>query len=231
MRVLLFDIDGTLLRPARGRGYRREIKRALEAVFGTSGRLDEVGFAGKTDLAILREALEPAGVPAAVIREKLGEWEAGFYDLTVRLGREEPLFVQCEGVRDLVHTLDGDSRYLLSILTGNLERLAAAKLAAVGLEGYFRVRGAYGSDHEDRNALPAVAAARIGAHVGRTLAPDEFVIIGDTPRDIEAARHFGMRCVAVATGPFALDELAAHEPDVLLPDLCDVKQTLAALGG
>ena len=231
MQVLLFDIDGTLLTSVRGRGYRREIKRAIEAVFGTSGQLDEVSFAGRTDLAILREALEPAGITPAEIRERLAEWEAGFHDITVRLGRDEPLFVQCDGVRELIRTLDGDDRYLLSILTGNLERMATAKLAAVGLDRYFRVRGAYGSDHEDRNELPAIAAERIRAHAGRALRPDEFVIIGDTPRDIAAARHFGMRCVAVASGPFDLDALAAHAPDVLLPSLCDTDEVLAALGG
>lgn len=228
--VLLFDIDGTLLVPARGRAYRHEIKCALVEVFGTFGRLDEVGFGGKTDLAILREALEPVGVSPETIRERIDHWEAGLLELTERLGRELPLFVQCAGVVDLLEALEADDRYLLSLLTGNLEAMATAKLAAVGLERYFRLRGAYGSDHEDRNELPAIAAGRIAAQTGRSYAPESFVIVGDTPRDIAAARHFGMRCVAVATGGFTLDALARCAPDALLPDLCDPGAVLSALG-
>jgi phosphoglycolate phosphatase-like HAD superfamily hydrolase len=229
--ILLFDIDGTILVPAPGRGYRREIKAALTKVYGTAGRIDEVRFAGKTDLSILREALEPEGVMPEVIRERLGEWEASFIELTTRLDREAPLFVACAGVCELLATLDRDERYALSILTGNLEPMAAIKLAAVGLGGHFRLRGAYGSDHEDRNALPAIASARIAAQIGREYAPEQFVIVGDTPRDVEAARAFGMRCVAVATGHFSVDALAAHGPDVVLQDLSDLDRVLALLAG
>ena len=130
---------------------------------------------------------------------------------------------------DLVARLDEDPRFALSILTGNLEPMASVKLAAVGLHGHFRLRGAYGSDHEDRNELPAIAAERIAAQTGRAFTAEQFVIVGDTPRDVAAARAFGMRCVAVATGHFSLDELAAHRPDALLPDLCDLDAFLATL--
>src|SRR6185369_14865806 len=119
--VFLFDIDGTLCVPARGRGYRREIKEVLTTVFGTAGRLDEVTFAGKTDLLILREALEPEGIGPEIIRERLGDWQSHFVDLTLRLGSETPLFVSCSGVESVLAELDRDDRFLLSILTGNLE--------------------------------------------------------------------------------------------------------------
>jgi FMN phosphatase YigB (HAD superfamily) len=119
--VLLFDIDGTLLLPARGRGYRREIKRGLEMIFGTAGRIDEVSFAGKTDLAILREALEDYGVGPAEIRARLGAWQTLFIEMTEQLGRDLPLFVACSGVPDLVARLDRDPRFALSNLTGKHE--------------------------------------------------------------------------------------------------------------
>src|SRR5690349_9458120 len=101
-RVLLFDIDGTLLVSARRRGYRRAIREALERVFGTAGRLDEIRFDGKTDLAILREALEPEGITPEVIRERLVDWESGFVELTRALGREDPVFLRCPGVGELL---------------------------------------------------------------------------------------------------------------------------------
>jgi phosphoglycolate phosphatase len=228
--VFLFDIDGTLVVPARGRGYRREIKEILETVFGTAGRLDDVRFDGKTDLAILREALEPEGVTPALIRERLDRWQSLFVETTERLGRDEPLFVACDGIHELLAALGRDPRYALSVLTGNLEPMATVKLAAVGIERHFPLRGAYGSDDEDRNALPAIAAARVAGQTGRAYAPEQFVIVGDTPRDVWAARAFGMRCVAVATGHFTAEQLAEHEPDAVLPSLCDLDAFLAALG-
>jgi phosphoglycolate phosphatase-like HAD superfamily hydrolase len=228
--VLLFDIDGTLLRSARRRGYRDAVRQALEKLFGTYGRIDEVDFGGRTDLSILREALEPAGISPETIRERIGEWEAALLELTERLCLDGPLYVRCPGVGELVEALDADDRYTLSLLTGNLEMLAARKLAVVGLDHHFRVRGAYGGDHEDRNELPAIAAARVAAHAARDYAPSDFVIVGDTPRDVAAARHFGMRCVAVATGGFSLDDLAVCRPDALLPDLSDLDAALEAIG-
>lgn len=230
-RVLLFDIDGTLLRSLRGRGYRQAIHRAIEDVFGTAGRIADMRFDGKTDLAILREALEPEGVDADEIRRRLGDWENGFVALTHRLTSEAPLFACCPGVEDLLGRLEGDAHFDISVLTGNLERMAGVKLAAVGLERHFTLRGAYGSDHEDRNELPAIASLRFAEQTGRVARPNEFVIIGDTPRDIEAARGFGMRCVAVATGHYSVDELAAHEPDALFEDLVETDAVLAVLEG
>ena len=230
-RVLLFDIDGTLMNAVHGRGYRREIRAALEAVFGTAGLIDQTRFDGKTDLAILREALEPAGIPASEIHRRMPDWEAGFIELTHRLSAKAPLFACCPGAEQLLQRLDEDTRFDLSVLTGNLERMAGVKLAAVGLDRHIRLRGAYGSDHENRNELPAIASARIAEQTGQDRPPADFMIIGDTPRDIEVARGFGMRCMAVATGHYSLDALAAHEPDVLLADLSDTDLVMDSLLG
>ena len=106
MQILLFDIDGTLLRTAKGRGYRAEIKRVLETVFGTYGLLDEVTFGGKTDLAILREALEPVGIPLPEIHGRLKDWERGFVEITHQLNAVAPVFELCPGIGSLVTMLD-----------------------------------------------------------------------------------------------------------------------------
>lgn len=230
MKVLLFDIDGTLLEAARGRGYRRGVAGVIESVFGTPGRVADVSMAGKTDVAILSEALASEGITMDEVRAKLHLWEAGFYDLVTTMHGEAPLFLRCPGVGELLDRLSADHRFALSVLTGNMERMATAKLATVGLDHYFRLRGAYGSDHHDRRELPAIAAARLREQTGQALASEDFVIIGDTPRDIECAKHFGMRSIAVATGPFALEALAEHAPDALLPDLSDTEAVLAAIG-
>jgi phosphoglycolate phosphatase len=111
-------------------------------------------------------------------------------------------------------------------VTGNLEAVARLKLDRAGLGGWFAAgQGAFGSDAEDRAQLPAIARRRAGRLDGGAPYPRErTVVIGDTPRDIACARADGVRCVAVATGPYAAEELAganavaraAHELPALL---------------
>src|SRR5204863_420640 len=111
-------------------------------------------------------------------------------------------------------------RYLSALLTGNIEPAAYLKLEISGLSEFFRLPGAFGDDSFDRRDLPELAAQRINKHLGADLQPEQFIVIGDTPNDIACARHFGARVLAVATGRVhSAEELAACEPDALLPDL------------
>ncbi len=228
-RVLLFDIDGTLIRAARRPEYRGRMKQLLVDVFGTCGRIAEVDFGGKTDLSIYREALECEGVTPERIREELPRLEAAMVSLLEEMAATGEVFHLCAGVRDLLEALKGDARFLPSLLTGNVERLAEAKLRVAGIWHYFRGRGAFGGDAEERDHLPAIAAERICDHLGSRLAPDRFVIVGDTPRDIKCARHFGARALAVASGMFSFDQLRQHSPDALLDDLSDTRAVISLL--
>ena len=144
---------------------------------------------------------------------------------------EDEIFVLCPGVLPLLEALKGDDRFVSALLTGNIEELAGAKLQAVGIGEYFPLRGAYGSDAEDRNALPAIAAQRLRNQIGRPILPHRMVIIGDTPRDIECARRFGARVMAVATGIHSRSHLSGFQPDVLLDDLRDTGKVLELLAG
>jgi phosphoglycolate phosphatase-like HAD superfamily hydrolase len=229
LRVILFDIDGTLIKAVRRGEYRGLIRQMLVDIFGTYGRIGEVDFAGKTDLAIYREALEPAGVSADVIQERLPMVESVMIEILYRLAATGEVFRLCPGVRDLLDSLSSDARFVSSLLTGNVEKLAAAKLDVAGIGSYFRVRGAYGSDAEDRNHLPEIAALRIKAVTGREIAPENFIVVGDTPRDIHCARHFGARVIAVASGPHPVEHLAEFQPDALLEDLSDTGKVIELL--
>jgi phosphoglycolate phosphatase-like HAD superfamily hydrolase len=229
-RVILFDIDGTLIRAAKRREYRTLTLEMLIEVFGTCGRISEVDFAGKTDLAIYTEALECEGITYDAIVEKLAVLErakVGVIERMVAAGGD--VFHVCPGVPELLDALSRERRIVPSLLTGNLERLAEAKLRLVGLWDYFKVRGAFGSDHPDRDQLPAIAADRINTHLGRHLPPHRFVIVGDTPRDIACARHFGARVVAVASGQHTGEQLAAFVPDSLFENLTDTESVVSIL--
>jgi phosphoglycolate phosphatase len=229
LRVILFDIDGTLIRAVRRPEYRGRIRDMLLEVFGTCGRITEVEFGGKTDLAIYREALECEGISAEVIGEQLPRLEAAMVEMLDQLAATGEVFRVCAGVTELLEALSQDERFLSSLLTGNVERLAEAKLRVAGIGPYFRGRGAYGSDAEQRDHLPAIAAGRINDYLGLSLAPDRFVIVGDTPRDISCARHFGARVVAVASGQHTREQLEEFSPDALLADLSDTESVIKLL--
>ncbi len=230
-RVILFDIDGTLIRAVRRPEYRGRIRQMLNDVFGTCGRISEVDFSGKTDLAIYREALECEGITPQMIRERLPVLEAFMVEMLGELAATGEVFRLCAGVGQLLETLSADQRFVSSLLTGNVEKLAEAKLRVAGIWQYFELRGAFGSDAEERNHLPEIAARRIGEQLGRTLAPERFIIVGDTPRDISCARHFGARVIAVASGQHTADHLNEFSPDALLETLTDTEQVMSLLAG
>jgi phosphoglycolate phosphatase len=226
VRLLLFDVDGTLL-SARGAG-RRAVKAALEQVYGTAGAIDDYDLRGKTDRRIIFDVMEAAGVPRERVKEGLDEFfEAYARGLGEEIGDGQGV-VTLPGVAALVRHLGETREALLGLLTGNIEAGARIKLGPTGLWSHFPV-GAYGSDDADRRRLPSLAARRAQALVGYPFRPDEVVIIGDTPLDIDCARAFGAVAVAVATGNHTRAELMGHEPDLFFDDFSDVERAAAAL--
>jgi phosphoglycolate phosphatase-like HAD superfamily hydrolase len=229
MKLVLFDIDGTLL---RGDGAaRRAFEGALAEVFGSAGD-PGVPYDGKTDRQIARELMRGAGYDDAEIDRRLDATVAGYLE---RLRREvagggrhfEPL----PGVAELLDALEPRGDVVLGLLTGNVAGGAAIKLAVAGIDrGRFRVT-AFGCDAEHRPDLPAVARRRAEALLGRPLAGDRVVVVGDTPADIQCARPIGARAVAVATGRYSVDELAEHGPGAVLRDFRDTGAAVAAILG
>ncbi|HWS88259.1 MAG TPA: HAD hydrolase-like protein [Pyrinomonadaceae bacterium] len=232
LRVILWDIDGTLLHSRRQGAFREYMRPALVRVFGTAGRMDEMVVSGMTDLQIFAEALRDEGYTAEQIRGRLPELIELFVGGMERMAAGGEMFQELPGARAALEALEREPRYLNSLLTGNVEAAARLKLRLVGLEGFFRLPGAFGELSHDRRDLPAVARERISRHLNRDLSPDQLVVIGDTPNDIACARHFGARAVAVATGRNQTpDGLLRHSPDALLPDLADTELLLRTLAG
>lgn len=226
MRLLLFDIDGTLL-TVRGAG-RRALKSALDLVYGISGDIDGYDLRGKTDQRIVFDIMTATGMRMEAVKERLDDvFEAYARGLLEEIGDGRNILT-LPGVSELVRQLHETDEALLGLLTGNIEQGARIKLEPTGLWPYFPI-GAFGSDHVDRRCLPSLAARRAHARVGYPFHPTEVFVIGDTPLDIECARAFGAVAVAVATGNYSRAELLAAEPDLFFEDLADVERTIRLL--
>lgn len=234
LRILLWDIDGTLIRSLRTGGYKDYTIPVLEEIFGTSGQLATMRVSGMTDLQIIAEALRDEGFTHDDIRKRIHEVSVRITEEARRVtGNGAPFFQVIPGVREMLDVLDQHPRYRSALLTGNIEAMAYLKMELVGLEKYFRLPGAFGDESHDRKDLPALAAERIHEQLKVNLAAEQFIVLGDTPNDIGCAQHFGARAVALGTGRFySAEELLACEPDAFLPDLSDtdlVLETLARL--
>jgi phosphoglycolate phosphatase-like HAD superfamily hydrolase len=225
-RLFLFDIDGTLV--SAGGAGRIAIGRALATVYGTTGPLEHYDFRGKTDPRIVLDLMREAQVAEGVIQERLAAcFDAYVRELDALVGDGARVRVM-PGIADVVHALAAREDAVVGLLTGNIEPGARVKLRPTGMWPLFRV-GAFGSDHVDRRALPAIACERARAVAGHEFAYEQVTIIGDTPLDVDCARACGAVAVAVATGFHPPDELTACAPDLFFADFSDVPAALAAL--
>jgi phosphoglycolate phosphatase len=231
LRILLWDIDGTLIRSARTGAFKDYTVPVLEGVFGTAGRLPEMAVSGMTDLQIIAEALRDEGFTHEHIRERLDDLRVRYMQEMERATSvDKEFFYLLPGAREVLEATASDPRYHNALLTGNIEPAAHLKMRLVGLSGFFDLPGAFGDESHDRRDLPELAAARINAYLNLDLPPSQFIVIGDTPNDIDCARHFGARAVAVGTGRFySREEVLKYKPDKFLPDLSDVDLVLHTL--
>ncbi len=219
-KLVLFDIDGTLLHTA-GAG-RRAVHRAMATVFGDGHVYDGVRFDGKTDPEIIAELIDEAGhegPPSDDVIDNVCERYLEFLqDELVAIGDQSRIY---PGVGDLLDRLEKRSDVLMGLLTGNIERGAHLKLRSASIEpGRFRV-GAFGSDAAQRPALPSIAAARASEFMGRVPTGAEVVIIGDTPADVTCGNSIRARAIGVATGRYVVDDLELAGAYAVFEDLSD----------
>jgi phosphoglycolate phosphatase len=219
--LVLFDIDGTLIRRA-GPHHRQALIAAVRRVTGLATTTDNIPVHGMLDPDILTRMMQDAGAtPAqilaampAVIAQAQEVYEATCPDLAEKL---------CPGVLQLLQDLERRG-IPLALVTGNLTRIGWRKMERSGLRRYFRF-GAFAETAPDRAGLArlAIERARLEGWIGQNAM---IALVGDAPSDILAAKANRARSVAVYTGISSREELAAHHPDLLLEDLCGLTQEM-----
>ena len=224
-KILLFDIDGTLLLSGKA-GY-RALTRTFEELFGVARGFDDILVAGMTDDIILTAALERAGVTADL--ETRARFHTRYCDLFAdEIRSPGPRKGLMLGVVALLETLSRYDDVRCGLVTGNFARPAQIKLEHFELWRFFHF-GAYGDDAPGRDELVPIAVERARRDGVTVESAGDVVVIGDTPLDVQCAAAAGARSVAVATGSYdeaALWRTGAH---AVLADLSDASAVVELL--
>lgn len=216
-KLVLFDIDGTLIRSGDVK-LRRRFEHVFEAVYGVKQSVRWELHDGTGDLRIFLTELAAAGLTREEIEEKLPQAFAEasrYFDAHAHSDYTKWLL---PGAVSCVETIS--TKAYVGTLTGNLEAVAWRKLELIGLRHYFSF-GVFGSEADDRIGIAKLAHPRARQHFGFSFHPHDVIVIGDTPNDIFCARAIGARVIAVATGRFTVSDLAPHNPDLLVKSLED----------
>jgi phosphoglycolate phosphatase len=217
-RLILFDLDGTLTRTQNGH---HPFNEAILKTFDMVGDIRWVIPDGNTDPQIVREIFAAASLEAVIDNNP---WELFADNLrwsySNALQEGNTTVRPLPGAKELLGALALKQDFSQSVVTGNFEVTAQIKLAAAELDAYL-CRGAYASDSAHRPDLPGIAKERWEQRTGKSLRAEQCVIVGDTPKDLDAARQNHMKCVLVGTGRYPWEELQYWKPDACLPDLTD----------
>jgi phosphoglycolate phosphatase-like HAD superfamily hydrolase len=214
MRLILFDIDGTLI-DSGGAGV-RSLDLALKELFSIENGFHGISMAGKTDTQIIKEAITKHGLSDNGTVEAVTRAYLGFLREEINNDRKHVK----PGIYAVLEELKPLQDLGLGLLTGNIEQGARIKLEPFRLNDYFPT-GAFGSDDEDRNNLLPIAVKRFKTLFRQEIDIKNCIIVGDTPRDVECAHIYGAMCIGVATGPYSFDDLIEAGADYVAEDLSD----------
>jgi phosphoglycolate phosphatase-like HAD superfamily hydrolase len=215
MRLILFDIDGTLIKC--GIQVKGIFSSALVEVFGQTGDLEGYDFSGKIDTQIVFDLQEGAGLTRQQVADKLPLFKEVYVERLER-NLDGAEMLQLPAIPELLDTLAERDDVALGLLTGNWEEGARVKLSRFELNHFFPF-GAFGDGQLERTGLPPVALERAREYTGREFRTDETVIIGDSILDVAAAQAHGIVSVAVATGWTPAEKLESAGADWVIPSL------------
>jgi phosphoglycolate phosphatase-like HAD superfamily hydrolase len=217
VRLVLFDVDGTLVHT--GRAGSQAFAKTFATAFNAHDGIEKIKFAGRTDVSLVREFFGCHNIPATPENfQRFFERFVFWLDQIVAQSNGEI----CRGVTAFLNDLRAlPHPPTLGLLTGNIRLGAEIKLRRYGLWHLFET-GGFADDHEDRDHIAVAALARARRVLGKDLRPEEIIVVGDTPFDIRCGRFIGAKVLAVATGGAKLDELKTHSPDWAVEDLTRV---------
>lgn len=223
-KLLLFDIDGTLVKAPSGQVMVQVIAEQLGRPVQNFREL----YMGGTDLTLVPQLLDKNNIEVEDVKT-FTKTALDLYDQRIGPALNMEGIVQLlPGTKALIQTLIEQPQFALGLVTGNTKAGAYAKLAPHRLDGYFAF-GAFGDDDGNRDLLPPLAVERASAHLSTTFAAEHTWIIGDTLKDIRCAKANNLRCLAVASGWTDAQTLADHQPDVVVDDLSDAEKILQIL--
>lgn len=228
MRLVLFDIDGTLIM-TDGAG-KRAMSSALQKTYNLKDGLKNIRLDGKTDPQIVREALHQCGKESLLNNQSLHDFFDAYIPLLKTEIKQSSTYQILPGVPELLDKLSTQDDIVLGLATGNIERGAQTKLHRGNLTSFFTL-GGYGSDSENRTEFIRIAIKRALKDVAP---PSEFIetfVVGDTPRDIIHAQRAGTRTLAVATGRYSVKSLLSYTPDFAIPNLSNTSKIVDILTG
>lgn len=227
MKLLLFDIDGTLLH-AGGAGI-RAANRAFSAIYDIEDGMHGITPDGKTDPLILREMFRNTLYRDYLDGEAARIYRSYLLYLEEEMKRRTPITV-LDGISQILEAISSRDDLELGMATGNIEEAAWIKLSYSGLDSYFKF-GAFGSDSEYRGEIIRIAIERGERILNKCSGFAEVIVIGDTPFDIIHGKAAGAKVFGVATGSYSLKDLEIYNPDYLFEDFSDVETALKVFVG
>jgi phosphoglycolate phosphatase-like HAD superfamily hydrolase len=222
VKLLLFDIDGTLIRSA-GAG-RDSMEKSFKKIYGIDDGFQNIHMMGRTDPSILKEALGNHDLEWR--EDEVTRFRDTYFQILekeIEIPKEGKRI--CKGISELLAELQDRQGFVLGLLTGNWRTSGFIKLRHFGLDGYFSI-GVFGDDSDQRDELVPIMMERFEKRRGFRPATKNVFVIGDTPMDVQCAKPHGVRTVAVATGFHTVDQLAPERPDYVFEDFGDTEKVV-----